>query len=105
MGKMEAAALILGVLMPLLAAVLHQVRWPRKVNAAIIIAACAGAGVLTAWAAGQLNWQAFTVEAVVVSVAIVIAAAQSAYQLYFRGSKLVEWIDAKTTYVELTKAE
>lgn len=99
MGKVEAAALIVGVLMPLLVAVLRQVGLPRQVNVLLALAVCAGAGVLTAYASG-----AFTGQAVVVSIALVFAAAQAAYQMYWRDSKLVEWIDGKTTVVP-AKAE
>jgi predicted ABC-type exoprotein transport system permease subunit len=94
MGKTEAAALIVGVLMPLLVNVLKQAGLPRRWNLLIALAACAGAGAVTSWATGQL-----TGEAVVVSIAIVFSAAQAAYQMYFRDSKLVEWIDGKTTIV------
>jgi cell division protein FtsL len=94
MGKVEAAALIVGILMPLLVSVLKQAGLPRQVNLLIALAACAGAGVLTAYATGQLTGQA-----IIVSVAIIFSAAQVAYQAYWRDSKLVEWIDGKTTVV------
>jgi len=98
MGNAEAAALIVGILMPLLISVVHQAGLSRRVNTIIALAACGGAGVLTAWGAGQLTGQA-----VVVSIALVFSAAQLAYQMYWRGSQLVEWIDAGTTVVPESK--
>jgi len=94
MGTTEAAAAIVGIVMPLLVAVVRQAGWPRQVNVAIALAACAGAGVLTAWASGQLTGQA-----VVVSAAIVFGAAQVAYQAYWRDSRLLGAIDERTTVV------
>jgi len=94
MGTVEAAAVIVGILMPLLVAVIRQAGLPRQANLAIALTACAGAGVLTAWAAGQLTGQA-----VVVAVAIVFSAAQAAYQAYWRGSRLLGAIDERTTVV------
>ncbi len=94
MGATEAAALIVGIVMPLLVAVVRQAGLPRWANTLIALAACGGAGMLTAWATGELTGQA-----VIVSIAIVFSAAQAAYQLYWRDSKLVAWIDGKTTIV------
>lgn len=94
MGKMEAAALIVGVLMPLLVSVLHQAGLARRWNVLLALASCAGAGVFTAYVSG-----AFTGQAVVVAIAIVVGAAQAAYQAYWRDSKLVGWIDSKTTVI------
>ena len=94
MGTVEAASIIVGIVMPLLVAVVHQAGWPRRANLAIALLSCAGAGVLTAWAAGQLSGQE-----VVVAVAIVFSAAQAAYQAYWRDSRLLGAIDERTTVV------
>lgn len=94
MGTVEAASIIVGIVMPLLVAVVHQAGWPRRANLAIALLSCAGAGVLTAWAAGQLSGQE-----VVVAIAFVFSAAQMAYQGFWRDSTAVEWIDSKTTVV------
>ena len=78
MGNVEAAALIIGIVMPLLITLLKQTGWSGKVNMIVAIVACAGAGVLTAWASGL-----FTGTAIIVAIATIFSIAQVEYRLFF----------------------
>ncbi len=95
MGKVEAAALIVGIVMPLLVTLLKQAGWPKKVNFAIALVACAGAGVLTAWASGL-----FTGTAVIVAIATIFTIAQTEYRLFFAGTEIEQLLNYKSSIVK-----
>lgn len=93
MGNVEAAALIIGIVMPVILTLLKQVGWPPKVNFIIALVACAGAGVLTAWASGM-----FTGTAVIVAIATIFSIAQVEYRLFF--NDLEAKLNEKTSIVK-----
>lgn len=95
MGKTEAAAIIVGIVMPLLITLVKQFGWPAKVNFIIALVSCAGAGVLTAWAFGL-----FTGTAVIVAIATIFTVAQAEYRLFWQGTQTEELVNLKTSFVK-----
>jgi hypothetical protein len=83
MTKTQAVAAIVGILMPLLVAILKQTGFPKWANSIIAVLACAGAGVLTALATGQLK-----TGAALVAIATIFTVAQVEYLAFFKGTGL-----------------
>lgn len=92
MGKVEAAALIIGIVMPLLITLLKQMGWTGKVNMIIAIVACAAAGGLTAWVSGL-----FTGTAVIVAIATIFSIAQAEYRLFWKGTDTEKLLNYRTS--------
>lgn len=92
MGNVEAMALIVGVVMPLIVTLVKQSGLDRRWNQLIAIVACALAGAGTAWATGQ-----FTGTTVVAAIAIVLATAQVNYNLLWRDTKTEEVLNLVTS--------
>lgn len=95
MGKVEAAAFIVGIIMPLLVTLLKQSGLSQRVNLVIALIACAGAGVLTAYAAGL-----FTGTAVIVAIATVFSVASAEYGLFFRNTATEAKVNNATSIVK-----
>lgn len=95
MTNVEAAALIVGIAMPALVSILKQAGLSRRWNLLIAIVACVGAGVLTAYATGQL-----TGSAVIVATAIVFSVAQATYQAFWKGTDAERLLNESTSIVK-----
>lgn len=96
MTNLGALSLLIGSLFPILASVLRQNKLPRWANMAIIIIACAGAGVLTVLVGNQFNWAAFNSTNILITIGLIFVASQAVYSAYWKGSTVVQVIDAKT---------
>jgi ABC-type uncharacterized transport system permease subunit len=95
MSNTQTAALIVGTLMPFLITVVKQAGLPRWGNLLISVAACTGAGVLTAWAAGT-----FKTADVLSAVMVVFVAAQAVYAAYWRNVDLEPKLNDATSIIK-----
>jgi len=102
MTNMQAAALIVGVLMPLVVTFLKQSGLTRNWNIAITIAACAAAGALTVWATG--GFVGFKLANLLGSIAIVFVASQAAYQAYWKGTGTEAILNIKSSIIKTSEA-
>lgn len=94
MDNSQAVALIIGVFMPFLITILKEAKFPRWANLLISIVACAGAGAVTVWASGQMDW---TASNVLGTIAIIFVAAQATYAAFFKDSEFEEKLDRATS--------
>ncbi|MET8696813.1 hypothetical protein ABZV65_30235 [Streptomyces bauhiniae] len=84
-----------GLLLPLLTAVVQQPGWPARVKKWVAVAAAGVAGVVTVAAEG--GWAQFHyAHLTVVTLAGVLAASQASYVLLWKPIKLAPWIEALT---------
>jgi 4-amino-4-deoxy-L-arabinose transferase-like glycosyltransferase len=95
MTKMEAVAAIVGVLMPFLVVVLNQAKFPKWANSLIAIAACAGGGILTAYAMNLWSWTT-----ILVAMATVFTVAQAEYLAFWQNSKPEAVVNTATSVVK-----
>ena len=94
MTKTLAAATIVGALIPFIISILTQVKLPRWANMGITIVACAGAGLLTVYAVGDLS---FTPANCLLTIGLIFAASQGVYGAYWKASPMGETINVKTS--------
>lgn len=92
MSNTQAIALIVGIAMPFVITILKQVGFPKWANLLIAAVSCIAAGVLTAWAAGQLN-----AANVVGAIAAVFIAAQATYAAYWKNTDTDDALNAATS--------
>ena len=92
MGSTESWALVLGVVMPWLVAVVNKPWWPRRAKAAVAVAASVAGGVLVCLATGAFASGPGTV---VGTVMLVLVASQAVYGRLFAGS--VKKLEEKTS--------
>ncbi len=95
MNNTQAAALIIGGVMPFVITVVKQVGFPKWANLLISAVLCAGAGFLTVWAAGQ--WSTTNI---LVTIGLSFGAAQSVYAAYWKGTRTEGLLNQATSVVK-----
>jgi len=95
MTKTAAVAAIVGVLIPFVISILKQAKLPRWANMLITIIVCAGAGLLTVYAVGDLS---FTPSNILVTIGLVFVASQAVYASYWRESPVEPIINEATSF-------
>jgi hypothetical protein len=90
-----AIVALVGILMPIIIAIVKQVRWPWWANLIVAIIACGIAGVVTVWARGELTWQTAPI-----AVAAVFIAAQATYNTFWASSGIETKINDLTSIVK-----
>lgn len=84
-------AAIVGLLLPLLVAVIQQLHWKSSYRAAVGFAACFVAALITAWAEGKLN-----AKNLVSSFFIVFTVAQVSYAQFWKKIGVTAAIEKRT---------
>ncbi len=102
MSNMQAAALIVGILMPFVVTLLKQSGLTKTWNIAITIVSCAAAGAITVWATGGFNH--LKVMNLLGVIAAVFIASQAAYQAYWKGTSTEAWINIKSSIIKSSKS-
>lgn len=85
--------LILGVVLPLLTAVVQQPNWSQGVRRLVAVVAAMAGGVLTALANGQVG----SGQTVIQTVTAVLVAAQASYDLIWKPTGAARAIESATT--------
>jgi len=98
--KTQAAAVIIGLMMPFLITVLKQSGINRWWNLAIAVITCAGAGTLTVWASGNL-----TAANILGTIGLVFVAAQTAYIAYWKGTSAEQALNQLTSIIKAAPAQ
>ncbi|MFC9280950.1 hypothetical protein [Streptomyces collinus] len=93
-----------GVVLPLLTAVVQKPAWSAKYKKVVAVVAALVAGVLTVAADG--GWGQFQHGQLTAATFLgVLAASQTSYDLLWKPSKLAPWIEALTTRKTPQQAE
>lgn len=88
----QAWALILGVLSPLLTAVVQQPGWSKRLRVVVAVVVALAVGFLNVVANGQLQ-----VDRALTSIALTLVASQAAYQALWKQAGVTQKVEAKTS--------
>jgi MFS-type transporter involved in bile tolerance (Atg22 family) len=95
LGNAEAAALIIGVLMPFLVTVVKQIGWPKVVSMLITVVLCGGAGTLTVWSTG--GFSDFQVANLLIIIASIFVASQACYAAFWKNTTTENKVNIATS--------
>jgi len=93
MSDMEAWAIIVGLVAPVISALLKQQGWKKEINTAICFAVALILGLGNVWFAGELEGKTM-----VIGVALTVAASFTAYKTFFQWTGVDNWLTTATSF-------
>lgn len=97
-GDTAGWSLLVGGLMPLLIAVVHQPKWSAAAKSKVAVGAAVVGGIATAAATGGIGHG----ETVVTAIGAVLLASQTAYHAIWRPTQVAPAIEFATARAEVT---